>query len=466
MSFSVGGLVTGLDTQSIVDAMVQAERVPIDHLQLREQGFQQQVGSLQQLNSLVKGIQDAADALKDTSAPLLGRKAVASSADAIAVSVSNTTPAGSYAVNVTQPARAQTLVTPSGRFADTDTTAVGTGTLSIQIGSNTAVEITIDSTNNTLGGIRDAINKTNAGVTAAIIDDGGASPYRLALTAETTGTANAATLSVTGDGDANDTDDAGLSQLINANLSEVQQAKDALLTVNQIAITSSTNKVTDAIPGATIDLVTTSGGTPTEVTVRETTETLQSKLNAFATAFNALTDFNATHNNSENPGVLAGDFTLRSVTARMSSLALSLGHGSGAIQSLSDIGVRMDNSGHLKLDATVLTDAVDTDLAAVEEVIRGDGTTTHGVFGDLSTAADGFTDPVVGAIHGRTDGLNANVKRINQQISTAEVRIAAYKQRISKQYAQLELLVNNLKTQGDSLMQALATMPAATNSSK
>ncbi len=460
MSFSVGGIATGIDTQSIIDALVQAERVPIDRLQVREQGFQAQVKALQQLNTLVKAVQDAADALKDTSGPLLGRTATATSADAVAVSVTNTTPAGTYSVDVTQLARAQTLTTPAGRFADTDTTTVGTGTLSIQIGTGTAVDITIDSTNNTLAGIKDAINAANAGVTAAIVNDGGTNPYRLAITANQTGTTNAATLTVTGDGDGNNTDNAGLSQLINANLVETQAAQDATLTVSGIAITSATNKVTDAIPGATMELVGTSGGTPTTVTVKEATGPLESKLSAFVSAFNELAKFNDDQNNVDHPGVLSGDFTLRSVVSRLSSMVLSLGHASGSIQSLSDIGVRMSDGGRLQFDASVLKDAISTNKAAVEEVIRGDGSTTHGVFGAIANTVAGFTDPITGAIHGRTEGLNANVKRINQQISTAEARIDAYKKRVTKQYTQLELLVNNLKTQGDSLLQALSNMPA------
>ncbi|HBB41503.1 MAG: hypothetical protein COW73_04660 [Nitrospirae bacterium CG18_big_fil_WC_8_21_14_2_50_70_55] len=460
MTISVGGLVTGLDTQSIIDALVQAERIPIDRLQIRRSGFQNQVSALQKLNTLVKAVQDAADALQETSDPLLGRTAVATSAGAVAVSVTNTTPAGSYTVDVTQLARAQTLTTAASAFADTDTTAVGTGTLAIQIGSGPAVDITIDSTNNTLAGVRDAINDANAGVTAAIVNDGSASPYRLVITANTTGTANAATLSVTGDGDANDTDNAGLSRLINANLTETQAALDAQLTVSGIAITSATNTVTDAIPGATIDLVGTSGTTPTTVTVKEATGPLETKLSTFVDAFNAIAQFNAAHNNVNQPGVLAGDFTLRSVVSRLNSTVLSLGHGSGSIQSLSALGVRMTNGGSLSFDASVLRGAIETDKATVEEVIRGDGTTTHGVFGQIATAVEAFTDPITGAIHGRTEGLGANVKRINQQITTSEARIDAYKQQVTKQYAQLELLVNNLKTQGDSLLQALSNLPA------
>ncbi|RMF85992.1 MAG: hypothetical protein D6739_03775 [Nitrospirae bacterium] len=464
--FSVGGIATGLDTQAIIDALVKAERVPIDRLQAREKGFQDQVAALQELNGLLKKVQDAADALRQPDAPLQGRSATVANTSAVKVTVGDTTPVGSYTVDVTGLASAQILATPAGRFADTDTTAVGTGTLTIQVGSGSPVSVAIDSTNNTLAGIRDAINAADAGVTAAIVNDGGTNPYRLVLTANDPGTANTVTLTVSGDGDGNDTDDAGLSQLINANLVEVHPASDAKLTVNGISITSASNTVTDAIPGATLELLGKSNGTPAEVTVTASSEDLKAKLEDFVSAFNAVVDFNAAHNNPDNPGVLAGDFTLRSAVARLHSVALSLGHGSGAIQSLSHIGVRMDDSGKLSVDGAVLDDALASDPSAVEKVIRGDGTTTHGVFGALYDAVNAFTDPDVGAIQGRTDGLNANVKRINKQIDEAEVRIDAFRRRVTHQYMQLELLVNDLKSQGDSLLQALNNMPVVSRAKK
>lgn len=109
--------------------------------------------------------------------------------------------AGTYTLQVTQLAQAQSLTTDG---VASKTTALGTGTLTLQVGTADAVTITLDSTNNTLEGIRTAINASGAGVTASIANDGSDTPYRLVLTSDSTGTESAMTVTYTGD-DSTDT---------------------------------------------------------------------------------------------------------------------------------------------------------------------------------------------------------------------------------------------------------------------
>jgi len=459
--FTVGGIVTGIDTQSIVDALVQVERLPIDRLQNRQSGFQDKISTLQELNTLLSSLQSDVQALKDTTSPLLGRVATSLNAEVATVSVTDASPVGSYSLEVTSLSRAQTVATFAGRFADIDTTEIGSGTLTIGIGAETPVEIVVDSSNNTLAGIRDAINAADAGVTASIVNDGSVDPYRLVITADSPGTANGMTLAVIGDGDGSDADDSGLSQLISAHLDEVQAASDAQIVVNGIAVVSSSNTVTDAIPGATLELIGTTSGSPVQITVKESSSEAEALLSSFVDKYNKIVVFAAKQNDLSAPGPLAGDFTLRSVSSRLSSLVLSYGsHGQNAIQALSDIGVRMGDSGKLQFDASIFRAAARDHSDAVEQFLRGDGHGNGGAFGDLFTAIEGFTDPVSGAIHGRTDGLNANIKRINQQIDLAEVRISAFEKRVTAQFTNLELLMNDLQTQGTALTDALSSLPA------
>jgi flagellar hook-associated protein 2 len=461
MSFTVGGIVSGIDTQSLVDALVQAERIPIDRLQVRQSGFQDKISALQDLNTLLSALQTSVEGLTDDTSPFLSRVATSLNGEVATVSATDTAPVGSYLLEVTSLAKAQTLVSVADRYADTDTTQIGTGTLTVAIGTGTPTEITIDSSNNTLAGIRDAINAADAGITASIVNDGAASPYRLVITASDTGTDNLVTLAVVGDGDGNDTDDAGLSQLTNANLSEIQAASDAQITVNNIPIISSTNTVADAIPGTTLELLAETDGTPVQISVSETSGPLEEVLAAFVDNFNKIASFDAKQNNLATPGPLAGDFTLRSVSSRLSTLVLAFGaHGEGALRALSDIGVRMGDGGRLQFDKSVFHDAVQSDPDAVERFIRGDGDSDKGFFGDFLTAIEGFTDPITGAIHGRKDGLSANIKRINQQIDLAEVRIIAFEKRVTAQFSNLELLLNDIQTQGTALINALASLPA------
>ena len=458
--FTVGGLVTGLDTQSIIDAMVQVERVPINRLQSREAGFQDKISSLQTLNTLLKDLQQEVGNLKATAGPLLGRVATSYNQDVATVTATDDAPTGSFSLAVTALAKAQSLATVAGRFADIDTTTVGTGTLSLSVGAGSPVDLTIDSNNNTLSGIRDAINAADIGVTASIVNDGAVNPYRLVITSNFSGISNSVNLSVSADGDGNDADDAGLSQLINANLAEVQAASDAQVVVNGISIASPTNTIADAIPGATLEVKATTSGTPVEITIGENSSSLEDSLAAFVAKFNEIAKYNAAQNNLDSPGPLSGDFTLRSVSSRLTSFVLGFGaYGHHDIRALSDIGVRMGKDGKLAFDATVLREALKNDPGSVESFIRGDGSADHGFFGNFFDAIDGYVDPVSGAIHGRTEGLNANIKRINSQIALAEVRISAFEDRITKQFSNLELMVNNLQTQGTSLLQALGNLP-------
>jgi flagellar hook-associated protein 2 len=458
--FTVGGIVTGLDTQSIVDALVQVERLPIDRLQNRQSGFQAKISALRELNTLLSSLQSDVQALKDTTSPFLGRVATSLNAEVATVSVTDASPVGSYSLEVTALSKAQTLATIAGRIADTDTTEVGTGTLTIGVGTETPVEIIVDSSNNTLAGIRDAINAADAGVTASIVNDGSASPYRLVITSDSPGIDNAMTLAVTGDADGNDADDAGLSQLTNAYLAEVQAATNAQLSVNGIAVVSASNTVTEAIPGATIELTGTTSGSPVEITVRQSSSQVEALLSSFVDGYNKIATFAAKQNDRNAPGPLAGDFTLRSLSSRLSSLVLTFGaHGQNGIRALSDIGVRMGDGGKLQFDASVFRNAIENDATAAEQFLRGNGAESGGAFGDLFTAIEGFTDPVSGAIHGRTDGLNANIKRINQQIDLAEVRISAFEKRVTAQFTNLELLMNDLQTQGSALTDALGNLP-------
>ena len=458
--FTVSGLVTGLDTQSIVDALVQVERLPIDRLQSRQAGFQNKISSLQALNTLLKKFQEDVEKLKDTTSSLLGRVATSHNAEVATVTVTNDSPVGSFSLEVTGLAKPQSLATVAGRFADMETTTVGTGVLSVSVGGGNAVDLTIDSSNNTLSGIRDAINAADIGVTASIVNDGSATPYRLVVTSNTSGISNSIALTVSSDTDGNDGDDAGLSQLINANLDEVQAASDAEIVVNGINIASATNTITDAIPGATLEVKAKTSGTPVEITITESSSEIEASLSSFVEKFNEIVKYEAAHNNVDSPGALSGDFTLRSISSRLASFVLGFGtYGGNDVRALSNIGVRMGEDGELDFDASVLKEALNQDKVAVERFIRGDGADDKGFFGNLFDALDGFTDPVSGAIHGRTGGLNANIKRINAQVAMAEVRISAFEERITKQFANLELLVNNLQTQGTSLLQALSNLP-------
>ena len=185
---TVDGIISGISTSDIIDALVSVERRRIALLQARQQIATNELTTYQSMTARLLTVQSDAEALS-RSATFDSRTATSSNTGIITASAGLRAPVASYDLTVNALARSHQAA--SQGFADSDTTTVGTGTLVLTVdGSSTTV--TIDSSNNTLGGVRDAINAAGTSVRAGIINDGGAThAYRLLLSSASTGVANA-----------------------------------------------------------------------------------------------------------------------------------------------------------------------------------------------------------------------------------------------------------------------------------
>jgi len=257
--------------------------------------------------------------------------------------------------------------------------------------------VVIDTTNNTLTGVRDAVNAAKLGVQASIVNDG--SGYRLTFTSETTGAANSIQTTVSGDGDGNQTDASGLSRLVyndsTKNLTESIKAQDAKLKVNGLAITSATNAVTEAVEGVTLNLEKAAAGQVKTVTVATDQSGLKTALQNFVLDFNALRDVTTSLGKYDltggNSGGLAGDPTLRSLASEVRTLASSsIQNLTGTTTTLSSIGITLskNNDGKLALDATKLDAALKSDFDAVGKLFAAAGTPTDSLVNYSEHTAD------------------------------------------------------------------------------
>ncbi len=247
----------GLDVQTIVDGLMQIEQQPVVNMQNEVSTLQQKGQAYQSLNTKVSTLLNKVNTLlfaggsvpfqtpysyQDRLAEsiLSTHKASSSDDSIVTATASQGHSSGTYTITVSNLAQAKSMA--SANFADIDKTTLGTGMFSLQIGSNQPVNITLDSTNNTLDGLRKAINAANAGVTATIINDGSSTPYRLIITANNTGTANAFAITDSSSGGQS----LGLTQTV--------AAADAQFNVNGVDITRSSNAVTDVIDGVNLTL--------------------------------------------------------------------------------------------------------------------------------------------------------------------------------------------------------------------
>lgn len=410
MGISAPGVGSNLDVNSIVSQLMAVERRPLTLMAQREAGYQAKLSAYGTLKGALATFQTAMQGLAD------GTKFQAATAKAADVSVLTATAngeavPGSYSVEVQQLAQQQKI--HSGGFASTSS-AVGSGTLTIQYGTydtgantftlnsaRSAQTVTIDPSSNTLSGVRDAINAANIGVSATIINDG--TSDRLVVTGKDTGAANSFRITTSDDDGAN-VDAAGLSRIAfdptaavgsGKNLTQVQAAQDAKLQVDGIAVSKSSNTITDAIEGVTLNLLKTNTGSPTILNVARDSTGVKASVEAFVKSFNSvnqtLTSLSAYNAATGQGAVLQGDSATLSIQSwirsTLSASVSGISDSTGSITSLSQIGVAFQKDGSLALDSVKLQTALDNNFDDIAGLFAVRGKPTDGLL-----AYSGSTD--------------------------------------------------------------------------
>lgn len=398
------GIGSGLDVAGLVKQLVAAESQPLTVLDRKEALIQAKLSAYGSFKSALSSFQSAMGGL---SSPSKFQAFKATSADTTVVTssaASNAVP-GSYGVEVTQLAQANKL--RSKTFTDV-TNAIGTGTLTFQFGKvngtaftvnsdKSAQTVTISAAQNSVSGIRDAVNAANIGVTAAILNDG--TGNRLIFTSKDSGENNSLKVTVTDTSDASNTDDAGLSQLAydvagtagnGKNLVESVAGQNALLKVDGITISKATNSVTDVIQGVTLNLLKLSAtGVATTVTVARDVDAVKTSINTFVKAYNDINktvkDLTSYNTETRQGSILQGDASAVSVLSQIrKTLNSTLTGLGGTYTTLSQVGIAFQKDGTLLLDATKLQTAMDANFNDIAGLFAAQGRPTDSLVNYVS----------------------------------------------------------------------------------
>jgi len=286
MSISTSGIGSGIDIRGLVEQLLESEGAQKSlKFDTDEAEALAKITGYGTLKSALAEFQSDLGNLKKID-NFQQRKATSSDSEIFKVIAETSSVPSTYSIEITQLAQSQKLT--SQDFVSTST-IIGTGTLKFTFGT---VEHSIDITaeEQTLEGIRNKINDTSAstGVSASIVTvDAGS---RLVLSSEKTGDNNAFTVSVVDDGDDNNTDNAGLSQLISANMTVTQAALDSIVKIDGATLTSSSNTVSSAITGVTIDLIKINEGAPETLTISLDQAQARTYVNQFISSYNSVFD--------------------------------------------------------------------------------------------------------------------------------------------------------------------------------
>lgn len=379
--------------------------------------------------------------------------------------------AGAYDVNVTQIASSQAL--SSAAFGAT--TQLGTGTLTIAVGGK-SMNISLDSSNNTLSGIASAINASNnnPGVTATVVT--GTDGAHLVLRSSSTGAANTINVSTS-----NVTTDNGLSSLgvtstasttggtssivssnTNSAWTQSSGAQDAAFTVNGIAATSSSNAVTTAISGVTMNLTSDAVGTDQTLNVAADTTSQATAITNFVNLYNTvittMASLSSYSSGATSQGPLLGDSTLQTIKNSLANIVGGAVGSPSTGSTLAAIGIDLKDDpadGTLVVDQTKLTNALTSSPATVASLFNS----STGIGAQLTTAVTNFTE-TGGLIDTSNNALTADQKAITAQQST----LADYTTQLTNQYQAQFTALNTLMATMNNNSQYLTALFGGTDS--
>jgi flagellar hook-associated protein 2 len=447
------GLGSGLDINSLVGQLVAAERAP-GELRIRRLTNQadSKISALGALNGVLSTLQSSLSGLKTIDSFQVRR---AESADRTLFTATATASAanGTYNVEVEQLATAQRL--NSAAFLAGSGAVVGTGTLTLTSGTN-SFAVDINTANNTLAGIRDAINasSSNTSVQASVIQ--AADGARLVLAARTVGSANAIRVTQAGG-------DGGLAQLVydpgvTTNLQVLSPAQDARVVIDGFMVNSTSNVIENAIQGVTINLLRANDNTSFALTVSNDRAKVVENINKFVTEYNnvatKIQELRKFDPSTETVGPLLGDAMLRGIESSLRrELTARTPSAAAPYDSLAAIGIRTGADGKLRVDSARLNAALDADFSSAARLFGAE----DGVGARLARVVDSALASE-GALATRTAGLQASKKSLAADQAALDARMELVKARYTKQFIAMDQLLTSLQSTASFLTKQLANV--------
>lgn len=419
------GLGQGIDVQAFVQFAVADQTAAITALQNQQTTLGSQTSELTTITNDITSLGNAAAALSDPLGALAAEAATSSNSSVVNATASGTAVTGSHSITVTS------LATTSSYYTNelaTNSATIAPGSFQIQVGSNTPVTITVDSTNDTLSQLAASINNQNAGVTASVIQD--ANGYRLALVSNNSGAPGDITIP---------------GNTTSLSFTKAVTGTNASLVVDGVPISSASNTVSNVISGVTLNLGSASPNTPVTVRVSPDTTQATTAINNFVTAYNTVVaDFNSQFNVSSDGsggGPLEADNSLSDAQgALLNAISYSVS-GNDGIVNLASLGISLNNDGTLSVDNGALSSALSSNYSAVQNLLQN---TTNGFAQNLTNVINSITDPSSGILTLDAQSIQSTSQNLTQQISDLQAALTVQEQNLTTVYSNVNTTLQEL----------------------
>jgi flagellar hook-associated protein 2 len=446
MGIQIDGIVSGLDTSAMIDALVDVAALPLGSLESKIEGFE---SNLQGVSGLITRLNDfsAVSEGLSTEADFTAYLATVSNESAMIVEANSGALSGTYNVTVDTLAIGDTYL--ANGFSDSDSLGViAEGTITVEV-AGTTTDVVVDSSNSSLEMVAAALNEVEGVFAYVMTFSDAAEPYGLVVQSENTGTENAITLDtsgLTGAGEA--------IALVNT-----QPAMDASLTINGIGISSSSNYLDEVLPGLSIT-ITEASGVPFDLLVSvDTTATIDS-ITSIVDAYNEIVNFYNTQTVYDVDLGLEGDLVGESGARRvMDGLGSTVSSGYdlvGIYDSLAIIGITTNTSdGTLSIDTDKLTDALNTEFDDVMALF----TSEDGPMAELRADIEGlYVDEDSGTLAVRQDSIEQSIEDYEDQVADFEVYLEGYEQYLRDRFSAMEVILGQLESAQSSLMALIGSL--------
>lgn len=441
---SVGGLISGMDTNSLIKQLVQLERQPLTNIETRQTSLTRQISTLGTLSSRLGELRNSLKNLSSQDS-LIKTSTSSSQEDAITMATTGNAQPASYQVQVQQVA--QSAQQRSTSFASADA-LVEEGTLTIGVWGEDAVEIQV-AAGTTLGQLRDQIAASGAQVSASLVNSG--TGYFLNLTSKKSGHSTGTDEGIIDPANAGDPADAlvvsmnatGPGQALGMTTSRA--AQNAKLSIDGLNIESTSNEVNDALAGSRMSLKAATDGVAS-LDVKVDDEATVSGIEAFVSKFNATVTAIRSYGEQDRGMALRMEQDLREAVRNASS--------SGTFGSLADIGLTTDyKTGQLTLRKDKLEEAMAKDPEAVAQLFSSEG---NGLGSVVDSTIDSYTKSA-GVIKNNQDALRGRSKAMDSQVERYERHLASYEKQLKKQFGALEEFMNQMTISSNTFSSYLPT---------
>ncbi|HET7106225.1 MAG TPA: flagellar filament capping protein FliD [Candidatus Acidoferrum sp.] len=425
----------GINVQQFVQFALANQQANITALQNQQTSLNAQSAEITKISTDLSNLDNAVFALRDPLGALSSQAATSSNSAVVSATASSTATPGSHSVVVSSLATTSSYYT--GALASS-TSPIAAGTFQVQVGSNAAATVTVDSTNNTLSQLADTINNQNIGVTASVIQD--SNGYRLALVSTASGAPGDITVS---------------GNTTGLNFTKGVTGTNASLVVDGIPISSASNTVSNVINGVTLNLGSPSPSTAVTVNVNPDTTQATTAINNLVTAYNTvINEINSQFNvaaDGSGGGPLEADNSLRDVQSQLLAAFSYSVPGNSGVVNLASIGVNFNNDGTLSVDSGKLSAALSSNYSAVQNLLQNTSTgfsqNLSKVLTSINGAGTGILSLDAQSITNTSQGLTKQIADLQASLATQQTSLTAIYAQVNVTLQQLPLLENQISQQ-------------------